>query len=66
MSSQRVAAPTPQSASQKPSKPEDNVVIIPVDGSRQADMAFACKFVQCELPVACATSIQSVRGLTYI
>ncbi|KAI0209768.1 hypothetical protein LSAT2_005542 [Lamellibrachia satsuma] len=41
MSSQRVAAPTPQSASQKPSKPEDNVVIIPVDGSRQADMAFA-------------------------
>ncbi|KAK2174063.1 hypothetical protein NP493_831g01023 [Ridgeia piscesae] len=33
--------PLPQAVSEKPSKPEDNVVIIPVDGSRQADMAFA-------------------------
>ena len=43
--------PLPQAVSDKPSKPEDNVVIIPVDGSRQADMAFACKFVRYESDV---------------
>ena len=42
MSSQP-AAPVAQATSGKPSKPVDNVVIIPVDGSKEADMAFACK-----------------------
>ena len=41
--SSQTAVPVAQATSGKPSKPVDNVVIIPVDGSKEADMAFTCK-----------------------